>query len=122
MPDRKLCHHLDSSNVYAGFRKEGSNVEEIYSLFAGAEMARYNHKLQLARAAAVDRGLVTPANYGTHGSSKLLTALPYLDANNVWVIPIAHALLYGVVKDFWNLLLVDKKVGAPLSVPFSSLP
>ena len=36
---------------------------------------------------------------GVHGST-IFARLPYLDLQNVWMVPLCHALLYGVVKDF----------------------
>ena len=36
---------------------------------------------------------------GVHGST-LFARLQYVDLQNVWMVPLCHALLYGVVKDF----------------------
>ena len=36
---------------------------------------------------------------GVHGST-IFARLPYLDLQNVWMVPVCHALLYRVVKDF----------------------
>lgn len=41
---------------------------------------------------------------GVHGST-LFARLPYVDLQNVWIVPICHALLYGVVKDFVSTFL-----------------
>lgn len=40
-----------------------------------------------------------------------MKALPYLDYNNFWIIPMAHALLYGVVRSFWKLILTKPAAG-----------
>jgi hypothetical protein len=39
------------------------------------------------------------ANEGAHGST-LFARLPYVNLQNIWMVPICHSLLYGVVKDF----------------------
>lgn len=39
---------------------------------------------------------------GVHGLSLLVAALPYVDYNNLWLVPTGHSLLYGVVKSFVN--------------------
>ena len=46
-----------------------------------------------------------PKHIGCHGTSILLKALPYIQPGNFFLVPFAHALLYGVVKDFWGRLL-----------------
>ncbi len=52
---------------------------------------------------------------GCHGYSPIMRALSYLDYNNFWIIPMAHALLYGVVKGFWKLILSKPEPGVPLT-------
>jgi hypothetical protein len=42
---------------------------------------------------------------GVKGMSVLLTTLPYLSFNNMWLVPVAHAFYYGVVKGFVAFLL-----------------
>ena len=32
-----------------------------------------------------------------------------MDYNNLWYVPVAHAFLYGVVKNFWSLVLRPTK-------------
>ena len=44
------------------------------------------------------------------GCSPLLR-LPYVDAKTLWIIPIAHAFLYGVVKDFVGAILAPGSRG-----------
>ena len=46
-----------------------------------------------------------PKDIGCHGTSLLVKALPYIQPGNFFGLPFAHALLYGVVKDFWAALL-----------------
>lgn len=39
---------------------------------------------------------------GCNGISVLPQLLPYVSYNNLWVAPVIHMLLYGVVSDFWR--------------------
>ena len=48
---------------------------------------------------------------GCHGRSLLSTELPYTSRNNLHVIPLAHALCYGVMKDFLKYLCGSQKSG-----------
>jgi hypothetical protein len=43
--------------------------------------------------------------YGVRGVCPIFEALPYVHSNNLFVLPFGHAVYYGVVKDFFNLLL-----------------
>lgn len=56
---------------------------------------------------------------GCHGKSVLVEQLPYCTYTGLWLVPIAHACLFGAVKSFWNLLLKTTKKGDPL--PWYSL-
>ena len=39
---------------------------------------------------------------GCHGTGLLIKHLPYVDYFTIFQIPVAHSLLYGLVKDFLN--------------------
>lgn len=52
--------------------------------------------------------LVDPYGVGCHGVSPLLKALNYLDYQNTFVVPVPHAGLLGVVKDFWAHVLMPQ--------------
>lgn len=43
--------------------------------------------------------------HGCKGISVIPKALSYVDYKTFWVLPLAHAFLYGVLANFWNLLL-----------------
>jgi hypothetical protein len=60
---------------------------------------------QMFRAQKVESGEWEARPAGCHGLSLLVKHLPYVDYNRVHKVPVAHALLLGVVKDFWKLLL-----------------
>lgn len=63
------------------------------------------------RAAKVEEHKWDPMLSGCHGRSIITKYLPYADYNNVHIVPVAHAMLLGVVKDFWSLLLCKTPQG-----------
>ena len=76
---------------------------------------------QRARAAAMDT-IARPQDFsvfGCHETSPLVKHLSYVHYCNVWLVPIAHAFLFGLVKDFWKLLLSTSKRGQ--AVPWYQL-
>lgn len=77
---------------------------------AGAPVAALSHQQQCDRAEAVDTQQALPNDVGCHGTSPFVKQLEYVDYNNLFVVPIAHAGLLGVVKDFWcHVLKVGKQ-------------
>lgn len=52
-----------------------------------------------------------PSDMGCNGWSPFVKQLKYTDYNNLFVVPIAHAGLCGVVKDFWGMVLGTPKKG-----------
>ena len=60
-----------------------------------------------ARAAAerVESGESTQKQEGYSGVSYLHKRLPYLSHISFWIMPIAHAVLKGIVENFVNLVL-----------------
>lgn len=42
---------------------------------------------------------------GCTGVSMVVRELTYIDYTTVFVLPLAHAFLYGILKNFWNMLL-----------------
>lgn len=69
-----------------------------------------SHDEQLARAGlAVQLKQSDPQNFdpgqlGVSGYSVFHSRLRYLDYNSFFLVPVCHALLYGVVKDFTKLV------------------
>ena len=59
----------------------------------------------MGRGHQVRIGKMQPPRAGCHGVSPLVKLLPYADYNNLFLVPICHALLYGSVKTFLNLIL-----------------
>lgn len=68
--------------------------------------------VQVARGAKVDAKQWSALNAGCHGTSLIYQYLPYVDYNLVHIVPVAHAMLHGLIKDFWKLLLSKKEAGA----------
>ena len=72
-----------------------------------------SHDKQCERAMRVENDC-TEANIrdlGCHGLSPAVRHLDYVDYNNLFVVPICHAVLYGIVKSFWKLLLTPPAAG-----------
>jgi hypothetical protein len=67
--------------------------------------AALDDQAQCERAAVVDYGDRLPADVGSHGTSPFVRELDYVNYTNLFVVPVAHAGLLGVVKDFWYHLL-----------------
>lgn len=79
----------------------------------GDRKLRLSDKQQRERADLVDRGQILPTDVGSHGTSVFVQKLSYVHYNNLFVVPIAHAGLLGVVKDFWVHLLTAAPRGQP---------
>jgi hypothetical protein len=89
--------------------------------FAGDAVCKLDHNDHMARGELIEDVIagvntacivydgnkerqIVPTDIGCHGVSPLISALGYLDYNNAFPVPIAHAGPYGVVKRFWNLI------------------
>ena len=72
---------------------------------------KYSDHMQRLRgiAAELPAGEVDTSTLGCHGRNLFDKYLRYVCINNLHVIPLAHALLYGVLKDFLKYLLGTKK-------------
>lgn len=79
----------------------------------GDESTVLTHEQQCARARAVDADRALPTDVGSHGTSPFVSKLKYVHYNNLFVVPVAHAGLLGVVKDFWNHVLSTTGRGEP---------
>jgi hypothetical protein len=71
----------------------------------GDAVVALSHNQQCDRARAVDAQQALPNDVGSHGMSPFVRELDYVEYNNLFVVPIAHAGLLGVVKDFWYHVL-----------------
>ena len=84
--------------------------------FCGEAGISYSHDDQYGRALCMEEGgtEAMARELGCHGLSPAVRYLDYVDYNNLFVVPMCHALLYGVVKGFWKLLLTPPTAGDAL--------
>lgn len=68
----------------------------------------------IERYASIVPGL-TKEHLGSHGHSQFAKKLDYILLANFFLGQFAHALLYGLLKDFWGVLLPPKIGKASLS-------
>lgn len=92
---------------------DGWRVEAVK---CGDPRARLSHQDQVQRDRDVEEGRLEANEAGSHGSCVLVKCLDYIDYNNVFVVPIAHAALLGSVKDFWWQLLSRLRRNHPLAI------
>ena len=92
---------------HAGFLSLAGTQGDPYcrEAYAEAEQCQYSHELHLARAAHSKNNSMAPRELRLHGLSPFLQQLAHTDATSLWVVPIAYAGLFGVVKNFWDALL-----------------
>lgn len=58
-----------------------------------------------------------PQKAGRRGSCAIIRALKYTHYANLFVVPVAHGLLLGLVKGFWNALLKKVRGASSRQVP-----
>lgn len=64
-----------------------------------------------------------PRNEGCHGMSPVVELLPYVDYNNVWIVPVGHCLLFGVVSNFIShIFRPGKRFADPSKYPPDMVP
>jgi hypothetical protein len=80
----------------------------------------YGRDAQVQRARNVELKEWDSGLAGCNGMSLLVKYLPYTHYTNVHVVPVGHAILLGVLKDFWTLLLCKRTSGK--SLPRYALP
>lgn len=102
-----------------GLRLDKNLKEPCYGKCGDLDVLMTDER-QHERAAAVGRNEYQPNQVGCHGRSPVIEALPYTSYTNLWVLPIGHALLFGVIKDFLGLLLQKGKNGSER--PWYSIP
>lgn len=87
------------------------NIEGSQGKACGTDRIKLSHAQQWARAMLMEQPGTAARDVGCHGISPVLNYLDYVDYNNIWVIPMSHALIYGAVKLFWGLLLTRPTAG-----------
>jgi hypothetical protein len=88
--------------------------------YCGDAATKLSHELQLGRDVMVQSGQWKSNEAGTLGISPVIQELPYTRYDRTFVCSVAHGFLYGLVKDFWGLLL--KKGVKGKARPWYSLP
>lgn len=76
-----------------------------HGMFMDDARLKLSHNLHMKIAKLVEARKVTPKKAGRRGVSAIIRALPYTHYANLFVVPVAHALLLGIVKTFWNTVL-----------------
>lgn len=90
-----------------GFCTPGAPKQEAYAGSQALSEEQMHLRAQLAAAGG------NPSQLGAHGPSTFIQKLPYARYSTLWLLPVCHSLLLGLVKDFWNLLLCKKQQGQP---------
>ncbi|KAG7674826.1 hypothetical protein KSW81_002338 [Nannochloris sp. 'desiccata'] len=94
-------------------QRDGSvKVAEPLSMDDRRRMVTEEHQSQREAAAEElisERNKEAAANLGCMGKCIILTHLPYLNARNLFVLPLYHMLYLGVVKDFLKLAMGHKE-------------
>eukprot|EP00798_Chlamydomonas_sp_ICE-L_P001205 gene1205-32547_t len=73
---------------------------QVHDVKVGHSCLQLSHAQRISRAQRVEEGEEDPRTAGCHGLSMVVHVLPYVDYNNFFLVPVAHALLFGVVKGF----------------------
>jgi hypothetical protein len=92
------------SELLWGKKKKRKNLCKV-----GDKLLRISDSTQAHRGKEVDADPKknTPRSNGCKGSSFVINQIPYASYNNLWVVPVAHCILYGVVSDFCKYLFCD---------------
>ena len=87
-----------------------SQPDKQTGTFAWEDKLRYTHEEHVTKGRELERcGSVTvelARNMGRHGLCAF-SRLHYVDLNNMFIVPVCHALLYGVTKDFLKSFLAN---------------
>lgn len=105
------------------FEQLGAHHQQARKALCGDPCTHLSSAMQQARANLVEGTTrdaegqpvepAHPSDMGCSGTSAFAAHLDYVDYNNLFVVPIAHAGLCGVVKDFWKLVLSTSARGQP---------
>jgi hypothetical protein len=117
-PRRCAMHFLGyAEKSMGGLRVPG---EEPVSGFCGSSKFWLTHEEHVRRAVKVEAGEWDKQLAGCHGLSPVIKFVPYARYDTVFTCSTAHAMLLGLVKDFWGLLLCHVKRDE--EAPWYSLP
>ena len=108
--------YLQRAMRYLGYAKKTHSAlqdqhdpSKCLEVYCGDARVLLDEEKQRARDDLVASGKLTAEQAGTHGMSCIVEALPYVDYQQLFLAPIAHA-GFGAVKDFWNYVLSNMDV------------
>lgn len=93
---------------------------DVVEGLCGDALFKLSHEQHLERAEKVEAGEWDNTKAGCNGLSPVIRLLEYTRYDRVFACSVAHAMLLGLVKDFWSLLLCHVKRGD--AEPWYSLP
>jgi hypothetical protein len=106
------CREGSTTYYYKGYN-QGTEQDKHFNppinALVGDKRLLLSDKAQEARAELVELGLGDPKKEGCHGESVICKELRYTSYNNLWLLPLAHALLYGIIKTLIAHLLRPTK-------------
>jgi len=115
-----VLHSLASSALCCG-RPEKDQVHGK-KFRVGDALLYLTDEEQVARAQLFEEGKHTSSELGCKGMSFFINKVHYLSYNNFFIVPIAHALLYGVVKKFIEHLFRPIRVDESGVLPWDIIP
>ena len=77
----------------------------LFNSPAQTELVSCARSMHRTRANLVQSGQKKPSHVGCNGWCAIPRRLHYIDYSTIFVLPVAHMLLLGLVKGFWKLLL-----------------
>jgi hypothetical protein len=83
-------------------------------MFMDDARLKLTHEQHCRLARLVESNQAKPQRAGRRGFCAIIRALKYTHYANLFVVPVAHALLHGLIRTFWNALL--KKVREASSI------
>jgi hypothetical protein len=78
-------------------------------LKVGDANLKLTHEDHVARAECVDSRETTTKEEDCNGLSPIIEFIPYVDYNNIWIVPLGHAFLFGVVSHVIHLAFQDMR-------------
>lgn len=75
---------------------------------------KLTHEQYCRLARLVETKQAQPQKAGRRGLCAIIKALKYTHYANLFVVPMAHSLLLGLLKGFWNALLKKVREGSAL--------
>lgn len=81
------------------------DASEVVAVGVGDKCVQLSHDMMVLRGRGVEQGQLQPSLAGCTGLSPIVRHLDYVDYKNVFLLPAYHGLVYGLGKNFLNLIL-----------------